>query len=312
MIKWIEIKNFQSHKATKIKLAKGITAITGIPLAGKTAIARALQWNVFNRPSGMKIKSNFSSSTEATEVTIRTDENTVTHRRTKTENQYLLDGRKFSKIGTNVPDLVKSALNLDEINIQNQLDQHYLITSTPGQVTREINKIIGADRADLWIKKLTTKINSLNSLLKINKQNKKDAMEKLKKYKIISQLVLLHKKAKGLQDEVFVAESRNDQIQTLLDDYSQLTQWLNNAQVAMRAEGDIDKAEALQRENNNLNLFNQRLADFITLKSLIKDCQDDFQRTKARYIEAMEQAGICPTCFSDIDRYVLGRIVENL
>ena len=60
MIKQINIKNFQSHKSTQLKLDPGVNVIVGSSDSGKTAIIRAYLWVVDNRPLGNAFVSHWA------------------------------------------------------------------------------------------------------------------------------------------------------------------------------------------------------------------------------------------------------------
>lgn len=176
----LEIKNFQSHKYTKLKFIKGINVIVGNSTSGKTAIFRAFQWLLLNRPLGNRFKSVFANDNDKVCVSAEFDEKFVSIEKDK-ETVYSVGTNSFDisdsfkGIGSDVPDTVKQVLNLNDINIQNQLDQHFLITSSPGEVARTINKIIHLDNIDNWVSNLTAKINGINKQIKL----KEDDSEKL-------------------------------------------------------------------------------------------------------------------------------------
>ena len=52
MINTIQINDYQSHRKTELNLSPGINVIVGENDKGKSAILRALNWLVNNRPLG--------------------------------------------------------------------------------------------------------------------------------------------------------------------------------------------------------------------------------------------------------------------
>jgi len=162
VLKQIAISNFQSHKYTKIVFTPGVNAIVGRSMTGKTAILRALRWVVENRPTGFRFKRH--DADKPTSVTIETMEGyRVTLRKTANNSTYVVKDpegniNRFSKFGTDVPDLVKEVLNISEINLQKQLDAPFLITSSGGEIAKAINRITKADDADKWVSELGTAI----------------------------------------------------------------------------------------------------------------------------------------------------------
>lgn len=158
-MKKIKISNFQSHKSTQLDLHPNVNVIVGQSSSGKTAIFRAIEWLNTNRPLGTR----FISHGE-TEAKVEID-NVRGTKSDKGKTFYKLDNNNFDS-GSNVPDLVSQSLNLSSLNIQNQLDEHFLITSSPGEVARTFNKILNIEKVDEYISKLTTQINTTNTIIK--------------------------------------------------------------------------------------------------------------------------------------------------
>jgi len=141
MLGRMSIKNFQSHKKTSLVFDKGINVIIGQSLSGKTAILRALYWLIYNRPSGMAFNSHFSDN-EATEVSVFFSEGyNISHTKSDKSEQYVLSNKKWEKVNKEVPDDVTKIINFGELNIQRQLDKPFMITATPGEISKTINRI---------------------------------------------------------------------------------------------------------------------------------------------------------------------------
>ena len=311
MIPFIKLKNFRSHESSTINLSKYITVVVGQSLAGKTNIARALRWVAFNRPSGDKVHSKFDED-KITSVSIKADNKTITHKRKDKKNSYKITGsNNFARVGTAVPDEVKKALNLDEINIQNQLDQHYLITSTPGQVTKEINKIIGANKADRWIKELTTKINSLNQIRNISKKDLKESRKKLEKYKVIIILDNINKSVKDCQKKIERLQRSNDRINELTTNLSKVNRKIEKFRNLPEVEQLLNQADDLkseildlQNENKKLKLYHKTSRDLENKKRI-------YERMKRTFMKTIKEMGRCPLCTSMISNRALERIYQR-
>lgn len=174
MIQEISIENFQSHKSTNLKLDEGVNVIHGLSQSGKTAIIRALNWTCFNRPSGFRFHSHFSSDPTKVEITI--DGHPILHYKDDNESFYRRTGQRFAAFGQSIPKPIEDALNLSSINFSNQLDPLFLVTNTPGEVGKIFNQITKIERVDKWVSNLTTKINDSNAVLKIT-QNEIEELE---------------------------------------------------------------------------------------------------------------------------------------
>jgi DNA repair ATPase RecN len=106
------------------------------------------------------------------------DEHTIVASKNEKGMSYTVDGKVYSKIGQNVPDEI-DLVNLGELNIQEQLDQHYLITASPGEVAKEINRITKTEEVDAWISDLTSEINSMNKEYAIYDKQLTEIKEKI-------------------------------------------------------------------------------------------------------------------------------------
>ena len=154
MIKSIELKNIQSHENTKLEFSPGINAIVGSSNNGKSAILRGLFWIKYNRPLGIDTYcSHWNMTDKGTmkgemSVTVENDSSIITRRRTKDENQYIVDGKVLNVVKTDVPDDVENALHLSDTNIQKQLDSPFLLSESSGKVAEYFNKIVRLDIID--------------------------------------------------------------------------------------------------------------------------------------------------------------------
>ena len=82
MLKSLKIRNFESHRNTQLNFHPGVNVIVGESDQGKTAILRALEWVLFNRPLGEDIKSNWLEDIN-TYVQVEFDDGILKRKRTK-------------------------------------------------------------------------------------------------------------------------------------------------------------------------------------------------------------------------------------
>lgn len=311
MLKYIQLKNFRSHEYSKIKLSRYITVLVGRSLAGKSNIARALRWVVFNRPAGNKVSSNFVDG-PPTEVTVATERYRVVHVRLDGKNKYIIGPHQFSRVGRQVPDDVSTALNLDEINIQNQLDQHYLITSSPGQVTKEINKVIGADKADRWIKELTSKINNHNRTNRTAKDDVKRIREELKKYKVIVALEDISKTIDDRERKIMGLQLSNDAIAGSITQLKTINKKLDKLQDVPKVQQLLRKAAITKSKIRDLLAENHQLSRYRKTSEQLREKEEAYEQSKDLFIYKMRELQRCPLCTSLIDNETLNNIYREL
>lgn len=144
MIKTIEIQNFQSHKHSTLELHPNVNVIVGRSDSGKTAIIRALKWVIWNRPSGESFRSRWGGKTKVDLTFI--DDQKVSRIKDKGENQYQLNSSVFSAFGTEVPKEITEALQMNDINLQQQFDAPFLLSASSGEAASHFNKIAHIDQ----------------------------------------------------------------------------------------------------------------------------------------------------------------------
>jgi len=158
MIESIRLKNFQSHRDTHLKLVRRVNVILGSSDSGKSAILRALRWLVWNRPQGAFFLSHWGKKSSAA-VTVSTGDGErqgesleITRTKSKSENTYTLDRGHdpivFKAFGSEVPEDIEKALNIGEVNLQQQLDPPFLLSDSPGEIARYFNQIAHLDVID--------------------------------------------------------------------------------------------------------------------------------------------------------------------
>ena len=168
MIKRITLQNFQSHKHTVLEFTDGINALVGKTDSGKSACIRALKWVLTNRPSGDAFVNHDAFNEKGKQVlpcsvVIETDSHIVERYKFKTKNSYTVDGVELNAIGTDVPDEVLEALNLNDINIQFQMDRPFLLTESSGEVARILNRVVKLDNIDTTLRQLNIYRQRLNT-----------------------------------------------------------------------------------------------------------------------------------------------------
>jgi DNA repair protein SbcC/Rad50 len=159
MIDSLLLKNFQSHKNTNIKLSKGVNCIIGSSDVGKTSIIRALRWLVMNRPQGEAFRSNWGGDTE---IVATIDNQHIIRSRSGKKNVYFINDIELEALRTDVPDEIKQALNVNEINLQRQFDRPFLIDETPGNVAQFFNTIAHINVIDQSLGNLQSWVRDIN------------------------------------------------------------------------------------------------------------------------------------------------------
>ena len=243
MFNKLQIEFYQSHKKSVFNFCKGVNVITGISTKGKTASKRAMEWLFFDKPSGFRFHSNFAGKKEdKTRVIL----DRVEKIKSKNKTTYKLDGRTDDTwTGAKVPDEIEEVLNISELNIQDQLDKPFLITDSPGEVARVINKTTKLDEVDDWIKSLTSKINTTNRDITRIEGEVQDTETKLKKYDDIDKVEDLVKRAERFYRSIAAKEAKLEALDELINTIENLEENIKDITPLLKAEKKLEEAEKI-------------------------------------------------------------------
>lgn len=163
----------------KIELEQVVTII-GKSNVGKSSILRALRWLCLNRPGGEAFIREGSGHCK---IRVNLEDRSVTRSRSGTRNAYSLDGTPLLSFGSEVPADVASLLNVSELNFQNQHDGAFWFSKTPGEVSRELNRIVDLESIDTTLAHLnkqlrlaSTHTELLAERVKAAQQSRKDTL----------------------------------------------------------------------------------------------------------------------------------------
>ncbi len=330
MIQRLEIQNYQSHKKSKLEFSEGINSIVGISDSGKTALLRALYWDIYNRPLGNDDISDWnkdkdSEPIKSTYVRVTNDKGIIERRRGKIKsnddwkkfNGYILNGRDYLEaIGTSVPDEVSKLFNIDEVNFQGQFDPSFLLSNSAGEVARFFNSTI---RLDLIDKILS---NADGKRLETNKEKKRleieqnDIAKEIKKFDWLDNAEKLVNKVISLDDKIVSNENNYEKLSMLLEEYQESLYIISSQEEILSAVPIVNKINEMQesleqkieRYGRLQNLYSEWVeqnsiigtADFSIAEELIEKIEMINERIEAkeeRYNELEESLsewkGIC-------------------
>ena len=294
MLRSIFIRNFQSHKVSSLNLHKGINVVVGESQTGKTAIARGLLWVKNNRPLAFRF--NHKKSNNPTEVEILLEEGFhIIKWKDKTDSEYIIESDDktttdlvFSGYGKEVPEEVVKVLNLSDINIQPQLDPHYLIRDTPAEIARELNRITKIEDVEKWRKKITKEINTTKGEIEYTR-NEIDGYEK--ELTVYENLDSMEEKLKEIEKdtEVYIILCEDVKgITDLIDKMEKVEGVLNRSIRFTTVERKLDKLEKDQNKYLKICEDISYLRDYITIEkelekySVLKEAEKEYDLLLAK------------------------------
>lgn len=246
MIEKVTIENFQSHKDTVLEFDPGVNVITGDTDTGKSAIIRALRFNIYNQPTGEEFRSTWGGDTK---VVIDYDNARITRLKGK-ENLYILNNKELRSFKTNVPDEVKIAANMDDVNLQQQHDSIFLISDTEGEVAKHFNKIAKIDKVDEANKKINSEYHKVNHTIEINKADLEEKEAELATYQYLEEAEALLKVIEELEVESTKLKNKRKDLKKLLTQLEEVELELSSIP-ELKYEYRVNELLELHTENLN-------------------------------------------------------------
>ena len=280
----LKIKNFQSHHDSELDIKQNaINVIVGESDSGKSAVFRALELLVCNRPSGDKYRTH---NTKKTEV----EYGGVKRTKSASVSQYEVDGEVYKALRTDVPRQVTEKLRLSELNFRPQHSAYFMLTETPGQRARAMNEL-----ADLGLIDYTA--SALKGLERYNSQQVTTKTAELEsKQKQVDALVW----AAEADCELAVIESINTHLYTLeilLKRLQEKVDNLNALETKLTSYPDLSTDQIDHYidwlKQNDYSGLEQKLDDLAEYEEDLRLCPDPSQDIeKINSIEIPDYSGL--------------------
>lgn len=311
MFEKLIIRNFQSHQKSILTFHEGVNVIIGQSDSGKTAIIRALRWLIWNRPGGDSFRSSWGGKTQ---IALSVEGGTKLLRiKDTSENEYWMDDEVYTAFGTDVPEVIQSVLNINEINLQSQLDAPFLLSESPGVVASHFNKVAHLDQIDVSVKKVQTWLNDLNRKVISTEEDIVTLKEEVETYKYLDKM----------EAEVEVLEDMQSRLQTISNQYIKLSRLgtdITNTEAAIQTykertkpEKEVDAILSQFDELNALQLKQQSLKDYIKAIEITKEWITKgskiipAEKEVDDILDMMEQANKIKT-----QQIALGKIIKDI
>lgn len=312
MLKQIKLKNFRTHKKTKLNFCSGVNGIIGISSSGKTNILRAIKLIFTNRPLGDGMISRFSVNKEAVISTKWSDVGTIKMVKGKDSYYQINNDKPFRKIGTSVPDKIKEALFLSDINFYGQFEGPFLIFSGPGEISRYINKATGAENFDIWTSNVNHRIKNLDFSLK-------DSDFRIEKYRIekkklagVEKLDVLVRELKRVSKKIKNLQADYDEISELYSKFSGFESKLRMHKKILRFEKTLKKIASIREKIEFLEEDIDLVDDLLNLKKTKHELVKRHKELMKQYISCLMTDRKCPTCYSPIKQSTIKRLKNEI
>lgn len=229
--------------------ADGVNVIMGSSNQGKSAMFRALYWVKNNRPLGVDtlashwIVNDKGNLTGEMSAVVVNDRGAVERRRTKDENQYIVDGEVLNVVKTDVPEQVSSLLKLSDTNVQKQLDAPFLLSQTSGETAKYFNSIVNLDVIDRVLSKAESRRRSLRSTIESTESEIVNLEGRVQSFSWVEEADALMEEYSGLQSESESLDAELSSIQSSIDGYRSVDDKVRKLGIVAAMHGFVDEME---------------------------------------------------------------------
>lgn len=276
MITNLQIRNFMSHKNSRLKFVPGVNVIIGQSRAGKSAIIKALNLLINNRPSGDSFRSYWGSTTK---ISIDTwEENKIQRLKSDSINQYKInDNESYESFGTNVPEKIKNVLNIGEVNIGTQFDSHYLLNKTSGEIAAHFNKIAHLDQIDYGQKNIKSWMREIQKEKSIQQNNLQEKTEQLKQYDNLGEIENRIIELETLQQTRIDTEDNKDKLQNIVEEIEEIDSEIQSNSHIIELDSKLDEVIEIinhrQEVENNTNQLKELVNEIEEISDNIIEIQ---------------------------------------
>ena len=300
MIHSLHITNFQSHQESHLQFAPGLNVILGQTDSGKTSILRALYWLYSNRPSGEAFRSRWGGDTF---VNLILAEEEMTRLRTNKSNSYCLGtDQEFKAMGKTVPEEIVKALNMTDLNWQQQLDPPFLLSESPGEVARRLNEIVNLGKIDSSLSNLSSSIRQNNQEVKREEQAVADQQEELKGYEYLDKMERDVARIEAKEEKWWGLQEEYEEIESLLTRMNELSAEIEAADKELVVEGQVNALVELDGQRAELDAeqgaLSQHVRDMQKQENYILLVGENLDKYQKEFQRLMPD--VCPLCNQEV------------
>lgn len=283
----VTLRHFQCWKEVTIYLDRGLNAISGPTMNGKSAIIRGLEWVFLNniqgdgfRPTTYELKNS-----EMTVAEVEFADGVVISRQKNQAgfNGYVItipdqEPLVLDKVSNKVPAEVLALIRIDEKNIQGQEDNRFLISkaTSPGMVARKLNELVGLQKIDTVRDKSRKVVDKISSELKLTQLGVKKDKEELETLwyldvleEEITKLDSLTTQSTSLQKQISSSIPIISRIKSTQERIDKRTQWIQVEDKVKTLDEMVKRSKSLQTQ----------LSALLPCIEKIKTLKEDIQQT---------------------------------
>lgn len=305
----VSIVNFQSIANATLNFS-GYSCIVGQSDMGKSAVRRAITTALFNQWDKSYIRNN----TKQTQIKLKHNNTSIALLKSKTDNEFTINGNHIPKMGKDSPDLPTYD---KELNITTQLEPLYMVSYRDTDNTKILNDMFGVTKIEIAQQLCNTDNRRTKEKIKIYQEQLDEAQSKIKDQEL--KTLKLQETYSFLKETVELKETI-EQYNQVKEQHNKLMSDLKEASVGIdKLESDLKALTSYNEGSKYISLLDKKAKienalnktpSYTPVKginSLLKYTQTRFKKTAAEIklaelsvdipnIEKQLEKYTCPTC----------------
>lgn len=273
MIEKAYIKNFQSWREVSLSFHPGVNVFAGESDRGKSALIRALEKNITNRPRGTRFVSHFAED-DTVIIIYYTGEQFVS-RVVGKEQYYETNSGTFKAVGADMPSEVYDVSHCTEENIQDQFVPYFLLSETPGKIAKRFNKLADLTVMDESLSKATSAITQYEAEETKLKKEIEELEWAVESLDWLEDAEKQYKKALELQAQIEVSKLKRGRIARAVEGIVEARKELEQIEEKLKAEDTLISAEHLLTEHKKTS---QKRKGLERIADSIRNAQSDIKK----------------------------------
>lgn len=223
------------------------------------------------------------------------DGHTIVRRKGKIRNEYELDGRKFKSFGAQVPAPVADFLKVSTINFQKQIDPYFWFSNTPGQVSKELNRIVNLEVIDSTLSNISSRLRKAKTTVEVSRSRLKEAKAQRRKLRLVPELANYLGKLEAKLTTIVEERARIDEAAILVNKVQSLKEARDRAaQAILDGQETLIQGKKLGEARERLRNLSQAVKQARDLEKTLCQLKDEVG-TKLAAMEKLIGLG-CPIC----------------
>lgn len=306
-IERVIVQNFQSLQKLDLAIGK-FTVIVGPSSSGKSAFLRAMK----GLASNIRGSSVITTGQKSAAISLYTENNIVTLKKTATSGKYILTDRvtgkeeSFTKLAQKVPEAVSEALNIQpvstseaSINFAGQFDKPYLLGETASHVAKVLGDLTNVSTIFEAVREANKKKLATNALLKTRESDLASLLDEAKQFiGLGSRRTALEAAERALEEVLQLQGTQTHLSQTVAS--MEASEALLANLVALPEVPSISDLDELYLKYSEYKKSLIAWASAMKVSQLAEEALEDAKYEEAQTHEKLhgrlEELGTCPTC----------------